>query len=205
MPYDADLADRVRLYLAEVPRIKVTEKTMFRGLAFLVNGKMCINVSRENLMCRLDPERYEEVSKRKGFMPMIMRGKKLNGYCYVNGEGFRSDKDFDFWMRLCLEFNPSARSSKKRDASKGVVLVEKLSQRSTAKRSTDKGRTAKRSTSRRSTSKRSTSRRSLSNSSSSKRSSVKNTTSKSSSSKSGSAKNTTSKHSPSKHSSPRIL
>ena len=113
MAYDIQLADRVRLYLAEVPRIKVQEKAMFRGLAFLVNGKMCVNVSGENLMCRIDPELRDTVSTRKGFMPMIMRGKALNGYCLVAPNGIKSSKDFDFWLRLCLDFNPRARASKK--------------------------------------------------------------------------------------------
>lgn len=55
MPYDEKLADRVRKYLKQIPRIQIEEKKMFGGLAFMVNGKMCINVSGENLMCRFDP------------------------------------------------------------------------------------------------------------------------------------------------------
>ena len=113
MAYDIELADRIRLYLAEIPKIKVEEKTMFRGLAFLVNGKMCVNVSGENMMCRIDPELRDKVSTRKGFMPMIMKGKQINGYCYVKPVGFKSNKDFEFWLQLCLDFNPRARSSKK--------------------------------------------------------------------------------------------
>ena|SRR5690349_3562685 len=113
MAYDAQLADRVRLYLAEVPKIKVNEKAMFRGLAFLVNGKMCVNVSGDNLMCRIDPDLVDTVSKRKGFLPMIMRGKELKGYCYVKPEGFKSKRDFESWLKLCLDFNPKARASKK--------------------------------------------------------------------------------------------
>ncbi|HTF20197.1 MAG TPA: TfoX/Sxy family protein [Chryseolinea sp.] len=113
MAYDIQLADRIRLHLAEIPRIKVQEKAMFRGLAFLVNGKMCINVSGENMMCRIDPEWRDNVSLRKGFKPMIMRGKEIKNYCYVGPIGFKSKRDFEFWMQLCLDFNPRARSSKK--------------------------------------------------------------------------------------------
>ncbi|HZY82236.1 MAG TPA: TfoX/Sxy family protein [Cyclobacteriaceae bacterium] len=113
MAYDTHLADRIRARLAEVPKIRVKEKEMFRGIVFMVNGKMCVNVSGENLMCRIDPERIDEVSQKKGFMPMIMRGKQMNGYCYVSPEGFKSKKDFEFWISLCLEFNPKAKASKK--------------------------------------------------------------------------------------------
>ena len=55
MAYDKKLADRIREYLLQFPKLKTEEKKMFRGLAFMINGKMCINVSGENLMCRFDP------------------------------------------------------------------------------------------------------------------------------------------------------
>lgn len=118
MAYDLKLADRIREYLAEVPALKIKEKEMFSGLAFLVNGKMCVNVSHENLMCRFNPERFDEVSERMGFLPMIMRGKQLNGYCYVSPDGFKTKKDFQFWMQLCLAYNPRAKSSKPKKKTK---------------------------------------------------------------------------------------
>lgn len=52
MAYDTKLANRVREYLILFPELKIDEKKMFGGLAFMINGKMCINVSGENLMCR---------------------------------------------------------------------------------------------------------------------------------------------------------
>lgn len=113
MAYDEHLANRVREYLAPVPDIEVEEKTMFGGLAFMVNGKMCINVSDDRLMCRFDPEMTPELSEKTGFLPMIMKGKELKGYCYVDLIGFRSQKDFEFWMNLCLDFNDKAKPSGK--------------------------------------------------------------------------------------------
>lgn len=114
MAYDIELADRVREWLAAVEHIKVEEKKMFSGLAFLVNGKMCINFSHDNLMCRYNPELEEEVSEKAGFLPMIMRGKQLKEYCYVEPIGFQKSADFEYWMKICLEYNPLAKSSKKR-------------------------------------------------------------------------------------------
>jgi TfoX/Sxy family transcriptional regulator of competence genes len=76
MAYDKTLADRVRAYLAELPKLEIEEKEMFRGLAFLVNGKMCVNVSGNNLMCRFDPTLTEELSAKRGFLQMIMKGKE---------------------------------------------------------------------------------------------------------------------------------
>jgi TfoX/Sxy family transcriptional regulator of competence genes len=117
MAYSTKLADRVRTFLEGVEGIKIEEKEMFRGLAFLVNGKMCVNVSGDNLMCRFDPAVEHEVAERVGFQPMIMKGKQLKGYCYVSEEGYTSKANFQYWMTLCLDFNEKAKSSKKRKAS----------------------------------------------------------------------------------------
>ena len=114
MAYSTKLAQRIRTYLESVPRIKVEEKEMFQGLAFLVNGKMCVNVSGDNLMCRYDPALEAEVAERKGFQPMIMKGKPLRGYCYVSEDGYKSKADFEYWLKLCLDFNERAKASKKK-------------------------------------------------------------------------------------------
>ena len=114
MAYSITLANRVREYLAKIPHIKVEEKAMFGGLAFLVNDKMCINIGEDSLMCRFDPEQTEEIAERQGFLPVVMRGKELSGYCYVEECGFKTKEDFVFWLELCLEFNSRAKSSKKR-------------------------------------------------------------------------------------------
>lgn len=118
MAYNTILADRVREYLANVPKIKTEEKKMFGGLAFLVDGKMCINVSDENLMCRFDPALQDEVAEKRGYNPMIMRGKELSGYCYVSADGFKTKKEFEYWIKLCLGFNDKAVPSKKKAAKK---------------------------------------------------------------------------------------
>jgi hypothetical protein len=114
MAYNTQLADRVREYLAQFPELDIEEKKMFRGLAFLINGKMCINVSGENLMCRFDPDQTQFLADRTGFLPMIMKGKEYKGYCYVEPRGFTTRKNFEFWMNLCLDFNARAKASKKR-------------------------------------------------------------------------------------------
>lgn len=110
MPYNIQLAERIREHLAQLTHLKIKEKKMFGGLAFLVNGKMCVNASGENLMCRFHPDLSADTIKKKGFLPMIMKGKEYKGYCYVKPEGFKSDKDFTFWMKLCLDFNEEANS-----------------------------------------------------------------------------------------------
>jgi hypothetical protein len=114
MAYDTKLAGRTREFLLANPGLDVEEKKMFRGLTFMVNGKMCISVSGDNLMCRFDPTLQEEVAAKNGYQPMIMKGKEYKGYCYVHPNGFKSKKDFEYWIHLCLDFNKRSKSSRKK-------------------------------------------------------------------------------------------
>lgn len=114
MAYNQQLANRVRAYLAEFEHLQVEEKEMFKGLAFMVNGKMCVNVSDQNLMCRFNPERTLELAELNGYLPMLMKGKPTKGYCYVESTALTTQKELVFWINVCLEFNSQAKSSKKR-------------------------------------------------------------------------------------------
>ncbi|MCG6913452.1 TfoX/Sxy family protein [bacterium BMS3Abin03] len=112
MAYNKKLANRIREALAEIPSVE--GKKMFGGLAFMVNGKMCINASGENLMCRFDPALQKEISKRKGYKKMIMGGREYKGYCYVKPEGFKTKKEFEYWIRLCIDYNKKVKTKPKR-------------------------------------------------------------------------------------------
>lgn len=113
MAYNTKLADRIREYLAGFSNLKIEERKMFRGLTFMINEKLCISISNENLMCRFDPVLQEEVAEKNGFQPMIMKGNELKGYCYVGSEGYKKMKDLEYWINLCLSFNAKAKASKK--------------------------------------------------------------------------------------------
>ena len=114
MAYNIELADRIREYLAKIPNLNITEKKMFGGLAFLIDDKMCVNVSGGNLMLRYNPNLEDEVSAKVGFLPMIMKGKQMDGFCYIEPEGFRKTADFDYWMKISLDFNKIAKKAKKK-------------------------------------------------------------------------------------------
>jgi TfoX/Sxy family transcriptional regulator of competence genes len=111
MAYDEKLADRVREALAYVPN--VDEKKMFRGVTFMVDDKMCVSVSGNELMLRLDPGLTEQLVEENGTRPMVHGGKHMKGFIYISPERFHNKKDFDHWIKLALEYNPLAKSSKK--------------------------------------------------------------------------------------------
>ncbi len=118
MTYDINLVNRVRDLLAEVPNIDVEEKEMFAVLNFMVNGKTCVCVRGEDLMLRFDPKLQEELSERKGYETMLMKGKEYKGYCYINAEGLKSKTDFEYFISLCLDYNKVSKKSKKKATSR---------------------------------------------------------------------------------------
>jgi hypothetical protein len=113
MAYNTELADRIREFLLTKQHLKIEEKKMFRGLTFMVNDKMCVCVSSDNLMCRFDPNLLGELTERIGFKPMIMKGCEYKGYCYVSKDGYKTKNDLEYWLNLCLNFNKKAIGKKK--------------------------------------------------------------------------------------------
>jgi uncharacterized protein YdhG (YjbR/CyaY superfamily)/TfoX/Sxy family transcriptional regulator of competence genes len=122
MAYNENLADRIREALAHLP--KVEEKKMFRGVAFLVDEKMCINVSGDEMMCRFDPALQETIAEKNGFRTMIMKGRVYKGYGYISQDGIKSKKDFDYWINLCLEFNKKVKATKQH-TNKSINPIDK--------------------------------------------------------------------------------
>ena len=116
MPYNEKLTDRIREAL--VDERKVVEKKMFRGMCFMVNKKMCVCVSKDEMMCRIDPEKQEDVMEKNGCRPMMRNGKPIKGFVYVNEVGYKSKKDFNYWIGLCLEYNMKAKATKKSNREK---------------------------------------------------------------------------------------
>ncbi len=65
-------------------------------------------------MARIDPDIYENVLSKKGCREMDFTGRPMKGYVFVSAEGIDKDKDLENWIQFCLDFNPKAKSSKKK-------------------------------------------------------------------------------------------
>jgi hypothetical protein len=65
-------------------------------------------------MCRIDPNLHEDAVEKTGCRTMDFTGRPMKGYVLVDETGMRSEKDFEYWISLCLEFNSKARASKKK-------------------------------------------------------------------------------------------
>lgn len=97
MAYDEDLANRVReLVLAEQG---VTEKQMFGGLAFLINGNMSVSASGQGgLLLRVEPAETDALLTKPHAHPFEMRGRAMDGWLRVDAEGVRTKHQLERWI-----------------------------------------------------------------------------------------------------------
>lgn len=112
MAYNEKLNNRLREALAHLPAVE--EKYMFGGVCYMVNGKMCVGIAGDELMCRIGPAAYEDALQKSGCREMVFTGKPMKGYVFVSPENIKAKKDFDYWIGLCLAFNKEAKASKKK-------------------------------------------------------------------------------------------
>jgi len=95
--FDEDLADRIRELLSA--ERDLTEKRMFGGLAFLVNGNMAVSASgRGGLLVRVDPDETERLVQRAHVERFEMRGRTMNGWLHVEDAGVRTTRQLERWV-----------------------------------------------------------------------------------------------------------
>jgi hypothetical protein len=80
----------------------------------MINGKMCLGVVKDEMMCRIDPALDVTVLEIAGCRPMDFSGKSMKGFVFVSEEAMKTLKDFEYWIQLSLEYNPHAQASKKK-------------------------------------------------------------------------------------------
>jgi hypothetical protein len=113
MAFNEHLAERVKKIFKD-KRAKFEEKKMMGGLCFMINNKMCVGIVKDQLMARIAPEMYDEALKKEGCHEMDFTGRPMKGFVFVAPDGIDMDSDLEYWIQLCLDYNPKAKSSKKR-------------------------------------------------------------------------------------------
>jgi TfoX/Sxy family transcriptional regulator of competence genes len=95
--YDEELATRLRALLGE--RAGLTEKKMFGGLAFLLDGNMAIAASGQGgILVRVDPEECPELVATTPAEPMEMRGRRMDGWLRVESSDVADDGTLGEWV-----------------------------------------------------------------------------------------------------------
>ncbi|WP_444910249.1 TfoX/Sxy family protein [Microbulbifer sp. TRSA005] len=100
MAYNETLAEKVRNLLQGSQGL--SEKQMFGGLAFMLNGNMVCGVVGEELMVRVGPDNYQDALAERYTRPMDYTGRPLRGMVYVEEDAV--EQDLDEWVNRGVEF-----------------------------------------------------------------------------------------------------
>ena len=96
MAYNSRLAERIRKVMTGEPAL--TEKKMFGGIAFMLNGNMACGVSGDDLMVRVGPEGHAAAMVLPHVRPFDLTGKPMAGWVLVGPEGTASEADLRAWV-----------------------------------------------------------------------------------------------------------
>jgi hypothetical protein len=103
MAYDEELAARIRALVAEQPGL--TEQKMFGGLAFLINGNMAVAASGQGgLMLRVDPDDGAQLVTASSAVPMVMRGREMQGWLRVDARDVREETELARWVGIGVAY-----------------------------------------------------------------------------------------------------
>jgi hypothetical protein len=96
MAFNPELATRIRARLKT--QAGITEKKMFGGLSFLLNGNMCCGVHGEEMIVRLDPGETDAALSRPNVRRFDLTGRPMKGWVLVAANGLASDSDLGSWV-----------------------------------------------------------------------------------------------------------
>jgi TfoX/Sxy family transcriptional regulator of competence genes len=98
-----DLEAVVARLRAALPRQAVSERRMFGGVYFLVNGNMTIGASRRGILVRVGKEAQDHAVTSLGARPADMKGRPMEGYVRVDPAGL-GDAALADWVARAVTF-----------------------------------------------------------------------------------------------------
>jgi TfoX/Sxy family transcriptional regulator of competence genes len=105
MAFDEQLADSVRKQIG--PKVGLTEKKMFGGLAFLVNGNMSVGIHGNELIVRIPPESSAAALKEPGARAFDLTGRPMKGWLLVGVAAIKDPSSLANWVRRGVDYASS--------------------------------------------------------------------------------------------------
>ena len=102
MTDDELLAGRIRPLLSG--RSGFTERNMFGGVCFMINGNMCAGTWKGSLIVRLDKKDHDQTLAEPHTKPANITGRVMKGWALVEPEGVQSEGDLKTWLDRAVEF-----------------------------------------------------------------------------------------------------
>ena len=101
MPADLKTLERVRGLLK---RQRVVEKRMVGGsLGLMVKGKLCVAVKEDRILVRCDKAVRLKLLKKAGARPMVMGGRTVTGFLFIDARGYRTEAQLKGWIQQSLD------------------------------------------------------------------------------------------------------
>ena len=100
MAYDERLADRVR----DAMPADVTEKRMFGGLGFMVDGHLTVALGSEDLMVRIGADHVAEALTVPGVGPSIMGKRTMTDWVLVDNGSLTEAAGLAAWVDKAMTF-----------------------------------------------------------------------------------------------------
>ena len=107
MAHDRELADRLRAVMQGEHGL--TEKRMFGGLAFLIQGNMAVSASSPGGMLLGRSGQAESLISEPHVRRFEMRGRKMDGWLRVDAEAVDADDDLRRWLSRAVTYARSLR------------------------------------------------------------------------------------------------
>ena len=99
---DEALVARIRPFMKR--RKGYSEKKMFGGLCFMINGNMCVGPWKGSLIVRLAKEQHDQTQSEPYAKPMDITGKVMKGWARIEPDGISADEDLKKWVDRAAKF-----------------------------------------------------------------------------------------------------
>jgi TfoX/Sxy family transcriptional regulator of competence genes len=94
----AYLAERIRDIVGPDPR--VTEKSMFGGLTFLLDGHILVGTKKDGrILLSVGKDNNDAALARPGATQMVHNGRNMTGFVWVEADAIEDDDDLRDWVR----------------------------------------------------------------------------------------------------------
>lgn len=103
MARDKGLEELLNDALKQVPGM--TQKGMFGGWAWLVNGNLLCGARADGMLVRLGKEKESWALQTPGIIPMEMQGRRMHGWVRAAPEAYANDGLRQKLLSAALEFN----------------------------------------------------------------------------------------------------
>lgn len=102
MAYDLALADEIRHALAGEDGL--SERRMFGGLSFLVDGNLAVAVRGDGLLVRVGAHGADELARTTAADHAVMGARTMAGWLEVPADALGSEAELAAWVRRGMDF-----------------------------------------------------------------------------------------------------